>query len=285
MKKPLLTIVSIASIVVLSSAVIMRSTGIAGYTGAPGDSNCTSCHNAGTAVGTTSISATPAFTANQYVPGQTYTINVTCTHQTLSKFGFGCAVLNGTTTAAGNAGTITGISGSSKTLTSGSRKNAVHISTAAGSGTPFTKVFSFQWVAPQSGIAAIYAAGLAVNGNGNDGSGDAMKTDNLILTAASSGTTSTGISEVDAKSSSLSVFPNPSSGQLTIQYQAINNAEVSGMLYSLDGKEVAVLFKRQVSFGIHTDQVSFSDNLPAGAYMLRLVINGRQADQKMVIKY
>ena len=285
MKKHLLIITTLIGVLFVSSAFIIRySTGIAGETGSPGESNCNSCHNAGTPTGTTSISSTPSFSANQYVPGQTYTISITCSHSTLSHFGFGCEVLNGTTSAATNAGAITAVSGSSKVLTSGGRKNATHISTATGTGTPFSKTFDFQWVAPASGTAAIYVAGLAVNNNGNDGSGDAMKAASLILTAATSGTTSTGIQSVDALSSSLTVFPNPSSDEINIQYAIINESVVSASLYNLQGKEIATLFNSKESFGIHTKNVSYPDNIASGIYMLKLSINGKQTDQKMIIK-
>lgn len=285
MKKHLLVITSLIGVLFVSSAFVIRySTGIAGETGSPGESTCTSCHNAGTPTGTTSISSTPSFSANEYVPGQTYTISITCSHSTLSHFGFGCEVLNGTTSAATNAGVITAISGSSKVLTSGGRKNATHISTATGSGTPFSKTFNFQWVAPASGTAAIYVAGLAVNNNGNDGSGDAMKTASMILTAATSGTTSTGIQSMDVLSGSLSVFPNPSSDEINIQYSIVNESVVSASLYNLQGKEMGVLFNSKETFGIHTKNVSYPNDLANGVYMLKLSINGKQTDQKMIIK-
>jgi hypothetical protein len=202
----------------------------------------------------------------------------------LSHFGFGCEVLNGTVSGASNAGVIMAISGSSKVLTSGGRKNATHISTATGTGTPFSKTFNFQWMAPASGTAAIYVAGLAVNNNGNDGSGDAMKTASLVLTASSTGTTSTGIQTMDALSGSLSVFPNPSSDELNIQYALINESVVSASLYDLQGKEVTSLFSSKESFGIHTKQVSYPVHVANGVYMIKLSINGIQTGQKMVIK-
>lgn len=285
MKKNLLLSVSLIGTLLVSSAFIIRySTGIAGRTGSPGESNCTACHNTGTAVGTTSISSTPSFSANQYVPGQTYTVSITCTHATLSHFGFGCEILDGTSSAATNAGVMTGISGSSKLLTSGTRKNATHISTATGTGSPFSKTFNFQWVAPASGTAAIYVAGLAVNNNGNDGSGDAMKTASLVLTAASTGTTSTGVHAIDAISGSLNVFPNPSSNELNVQYSLLNESVVSASLYDLQGKEIATLFKSKEGFGVHTEQVAYPANIAPGVYMLKLSINGALTGQKMLIK-
>jgi hypothetical protein len=71
MKKNLLITISLLGVLFVSSAFIIRySTGIAGETGSPGETNCNACHNAGTAVGTTSISSTPSFSAGQYVPGK-----------------------------------------------------------------------------------------------------------------------------------------------------------------------------------------------------------------------
>lgn len=280
MKKHLIIICSLSAIFLTTSAFIIKySTGIAGRTGSPGESTCSSCHSSGSGVTTTSITGSPAFTGNQYIPGQTYTVSITVASTTLSHFGFDCEILNGTTSSSTNAGTITAISGSSQTMNSGSRKNAVHISTATGSGSPSSKTFNFKWVAPLSGNAVIYTAGLAVNNNGSDGSGDLVKTATLSLTP----NTTTGVTEV-AGITGISVYPNPSKDNLSIDYYLLKDGKVTISLYDLQGKELESMMNETQSAGSHTGQFKYSAAIESGVYFLKIALDQQVIAQRMIIK-
>lgn len=280
MKKNLLIIGALAVVSISTSAfVILKQTGIAGMTGSPGESTCTGCHTPGSAVATTSISGSPAFTGNQYVPGQTYSINITVSSPTLAAFGFGCEVLDGTTAGATNAGVMSGISVSSfsQIKVSGTRNNAVHITTALGLGG--SKTFKFLWVAPSSGPAVIYAAGVAANNNGNDGAGDAVGTASLVLSAGP-----VGVLNLEKNVATLNAYPNPSEDNLTLQYSLINEGNVKATLYNLQGKEVCVLFNSHQNAGSHTKTVIYPNEVSKGVYLVKLFSNGTELVQKMIIK-
>lgn len=280
MKKNLLIISSIAIVGFSSSAfVVMQSNGMAGFTGFAGESNCNSCHS-GSAATTVNISATPAFASNQYVPGQTYTINIQVGSPTLTHFGFGAEVLNGTTSGATNAGTITAIAGSSQTKLSGSRTNAVHNSATMGTGSPSSHTFMFRWVAPQSGNANIFTSAMAVNNNGGN-SGDAVvATMSLGLTPSSS----TGILSLNDVATTISVFPNPSNENLTLQYHLISEGFVNATLYNLQGQKISVLFNDNQNVGFQSKTIIYPQGLEAGVYIVKLSQNGKELAERMLIK-
>ncbi|MGZ3931573.1 MAG: choice-of-anchor V domain-containing protein, partial [Bacteroidia bacterium] len=216
MTNRLFSIPTLSVILVTASAFVrISSGGIVGVTGSPGETNCANCHGGGGGTTVVSITGTPAFSANQYNPGQTYTVNVTVANNSFTKFGFDCEVLTTTNT---NAGSMTTALSGVQFANSGTRKNATQTAPKAGTG---TCTFSFVWVAPASGTAKIFAAGNAVNNDGST-SGDTPGSANLVLTA-----NATGVEDhVAAASHGLSVFPNPVNGDFRMQYTLVSDGKV-----------------------------------------------------------
>lgn len=274
MRKRLPPIAFLSFILLTVSAFVrISSGGIAGVTGSPGETTCANCHSGGGGTTTASISATPAFTGNQYNPGQTYTINVTVTNTSFTKFGFDAEVL---TLSSTNSGTITTALSGVQFLNSGSRKNATHTAPKTGAGG--TATFSFVWVAPASGTTKIFAAGNAVNGDGSTG-GDKAGSASLILTP-----NATGIAENTSHTSHpLSVFPNPVSGDLRMQYTLLGDGKVKAALFDLSGREVEVLFSEYQQTGLHTISATIPEGTAAGLYMLKLSLNGNDYAQHLLI--
>lgn len=252
--------------------IVLNSTGIAGRTGSPGEVTCSGCHGGGSGSTVVAINATPAFTANQYVPGQTYTISIDITNNAFSQFGFGCEILNASNA---NAGTMANGGSGVAFANSGARKNAIH--TAAKSGTGGTS-FTFEWTAPASGNATIYAAGNAVNGNGNT-SGDTPGNTSLALTALG-----TGIEKQSDNKISLNLFPNPSSDEYSLQYNLTEEGNVKVSLFSLSGQELSVLHEERQQTGLHDLSGKLSPNLASGIYFIKLSVNNTVSAQKMLIK-
>lgn len=280
MKKHLIAICSLGTVLIVTSAFVIKySSGIAGKTGSPGESTCGACHYSGAGVTSTSIIGNPAFAGNQYVPGQTYTVSIIVSSTALSHFGFDCEILNGTTSGATNSGNISAISGSSQILNSGSKTNAAHIYTAAGTGSPSSKTFNFQWVAPLSGNAVIYAAGLAVNNDGNSGPGDLVNTATLSLTP----NTNTSINEATGFTA-LNIYPNPSKDNLSIDYYLLKDAEVNISLYDLQGKELWQVVSEPQSTGLHSVKYTYPARVGSGVYFLKLSLNHQEVTQRLIIK-
>lgn len=281
MKPRSIVIVFICVIFITTTAFVLKvSTGKAGFAGNPGSPNCSHCHFNGTGETVTTITSSPSFIGNQYMPNQTYTINVTVSSTTLNHFGFDCVVLNDTLTGAVNSGTVSGISPESQILNTGIRDEAVQVNTAAGIGSPSTKTFVFLWTAPSSGLVAFYASGLAVDNNGTYGNGDLVDTASLILTGASS----TGIKAINEVSTDLIVFPNPSIDQITLEYSLLIGGKAKASIYNLQGKELGLLFNEQQTIGKHTKTVFLPNGISSGFYIIKLNVNGKQIAEKMISK-
>ncbi|GIV28341.1 MAG: hypothetical protein KatS3mg027_2155 [Bacteroidia bacterium] len=262
---------------ILSSAFIIKwSSGIPGRTGSPGETTCTACHGGGTGTTNVSISATPNFSANEYIPGNTYTINVTVTNNSYTKFGFGCEILDPTSNS--NAGTMnTPLTGVQFLTASNGRNNAVHTTPKTGSG---TTTFSFIWTAPTTtNNIVIYAAGNAVNGNGTT-TGDAVGSASLVLTA-----NTTSIKENTANNSML-IFPNPASDFISIHVDYFNTpTDVTLELYDLKGIQHYTLINTKLNYGQNEIKTFLPTEVSNGLYLLKIRSNEKTiASQLFLVK-
>jgi hypothetical protein len=255
-----------------TTAFIISSGGIANTTGSPSEGTCGGCHSGGGGITQVSFSGSPAFIGNQFIPGQTYTVTVTVTNNSFSKFGFDAEILNPSNTNAGNISTaLTGVQ-----IVNTARKNVTHTSAKSGTG---SAAFQFVWVAPTSGTATIYAAGNAIDGTGGTG-GDKPGNSSFVLTA----NTGAGINEATQSGiSGLNVFPNPVRSEFRISYNLLTEAPVRAALYDIMGKEISELNYENQSAGAHTLSAHLPEGLPKGAYFVRLSIEGKQVAQRLII--
>lgn len=273
MKKKLLIISSLSIVFILASAFIIKNTGVGGYVGSPGENTCTQCHGASTAVSGTSIIATPAFTGNQFVPGQTYTIQIGVGCLTLSNFGFACEIINAGNTDAGVMQNPA--AGVQFSVGATGRKNATHL--VKQNGASFT-TFQFQWVAPNTGTARIYAAGNAVNNNGLS-SGDAVSTASLALTAS----TVSAVSEVKANVFGITIYPNPIKSDFNFNYSLMESGMVKVTLHDMHGRELAEIVNENQTNGQHSVKATLPTDISNGVYLMKFSVNGNIAAQRMII--
>jgi len=145
-----------------------------GYTGSPADGrNCSQCHSG--MPQTLPNAITTNIPPSGYVPGDTYTVTVSVSHPTASRFGFQLSPQN-------LSGQLLGqlIATSNETQVTPSKKYIQH--TLAGTGGSGGRSWSFQWVAPPAGTGDVtfYAAINAANGNGNT-SGDQIFLSSLTV--------------------------------------------------------------------------------------------------------
>ncbi|MFM9985833.1 MAG: choice-of-anchor V domain-containing protein, partial [Flavobacteriales bacterium] len=160
--------------------------GRAGHNGSPGEMTCakSTCHTSFTlnsGPGSVSINAV-GMTNWHYVPGQTYTIEVTVAQTNFGLFGFGFEALLG---SGANAGTLTpGLDNHAlnATVLGNSRKTITHDLDDGLS--PNSHTFTFTWLAPATAVpVTFYAAGNAANDNNSD-QGDYIYTTSQALTPA-----------------------------------------------------------------------------------------------------
>ncbi len=256
MKRIILSAVSIL-VFLGSTGFVLFSNGIYNVTGSPGEGTCANCHSGGTGTTQINISASPAFTANQYVPGQTYTISIAINNTGATKFGFDAEILNAQDN---DAGTITaGLSGVQIMASAGARTNAYHSAPKLGTG---SSTFQFVWVAPVSGQATLY---VSVNAVGSSDFGAPANT-SLVLSASPNSVVKWEGSEM----SNLSVFPNPATNEMNVHYYLNDNERIKATLIDLKGNPVSELFEGACSRGPQQIKINLPEGLAKGFYFLKL---------------
>lgn len=146
-----------------------------GRTGAPGETTCTSCHTQSAGNGQIAIIA-----PSNYVPGQTYQIQIqeTTADQSRTNWGFETTSLAGTVMAGTYANTT-----SNTRIRAGATKSYV-TQTTAGTypGQTASATWNFSWTAPATDVGAVtfYAAGLLGDNDGGDG-GDRTVTTSTVI--------------------------------------------------------------------------------------------------------
>ncbi len=274
MKKSTIVILSSSALLFVGSAFkVLNSSGKDGFSGGPGETTCGTCHgNNGGA--STLILSTPIFSANTYIPGQTYTITVRVANGSLTNFGFGCTIINSSNT---DAGTMQNPASNTKFVVAASngRKNATH-NNMFNAGTATQGNFTFEWVAPSSGQVRIFAAGNAVNANSGTG-GDLVSSTSMTLNAAAA----SSIKE-NLPVSALSIFQNPAFGSLNLSYFKSTSDDLSLSIYDLNGKEVFAKNLTNQQVGQVENSVKLND-LAAGAYFVGLKNNSTVVAKKLVV--
>jgi hypothetical protein len=269
MKKTVLTISSVTIIAGMVFTNITTShsnpTGApAGVTGSPSDgATCfqSSCHNgAPTAQAGMITSNIPTC---GYTPGTTYTITASITGN--NKKGFEVSPQ----TAAGNfAGTLIAGTGS-HTLSSG---HYITHSNFVGSSTS-TATWNFQWTAPVTGTGTVTFYGAFAN------SKSTTKTSSLAVSECATG--------LDEKTiaSSLSVYPNPATNNLNIDFYNNTSQTVEVTLVSIEGKKSFTIAKGLMNVGNqHYSLENIHSNLDAGIYFLRIINSDANHFQRVVIQ-
>src|ERR1700758_4492961 len=106
MKKLIFISVIVVVAITQIASITLHSNGIAGYNNSPGEITCTSCHVTyplNSPGGNVTISA-PTCSNYNYIPGQTYTVNVKIARAGIYLFGFSFEALD---SIGANAGTLT----------------------------------------------------------------------------------------------------------------------------------------------------------------------------------
>jgi hypothetical protein len=223
----------------------------------------------------------PALTGT-YNPDSTYIITVTVTQTGMTKFGFDFEALLGGDTL--NAGTLAIMTDSTNDqimqyteLNDTNLNDVTH--TLAGITGVGTKSFSFLWTAPATGAGAVtfFVAGLA-NNTISSKLGAYVYTDSLVLIQST-----VGIAEKAAKNFNLSVFPNPTSENLNVQFSLKGISSVNMDMLDINGSKVADLISENGMNGVINKTFDVS-TLAKGIYFVRLNINGESTIQKIVVE-
>jgi Secretion system C-terminal sorting domain len=280
--KSKLTLTILLSLVLISASsfVFISNSGIAAQTGSPGEATCSNCHGGGSSSASAiTISSTPSFSNNEYVPGTTYTIEITVSASGFSKFGFGCEILNASNANAGLIQTAgPGVKFLNVNVQGTQRKNAVHTTGKLNSG---SATFTFEWVASQTGAVTIYAAGNAANGN-NSTTGDLPIAPISLALQAEVPIDPVGIKETNLLLGEMSIYPQPSNGISNLSYVLKQPGLVEISICDLSGKELQGVYEGKQDQGPHLKLIN-TEGLRAGVYFLKLSVEGQQLSQKLFL--
>ncbi|MBK7964601.1 MAG: hypothetical protein IPK10_04405 [Bacteroidetes bacterium] len=281
MKKVKLGALSVIAIIISTAFGILSDNGKAGYTGSPGELKCDDCHstygNSNTGPG--SIYVTSSMSNWQYVPGQTYTVNVIVKQTGKPLFGVGFEALTSTNANAGSL-VITNTAKTqtkTKTVSGITRNNVVHQQN--GGLQNDSMIFTFNWVAPTSNLGNItfYFAGIAANNNGNEDN-DYVYHSTKVVSPAST----TAINENVNTLKSFKAFLN-SEGRIAIEFYStqvdqprVNVFDMNGRLISSEMIGVCPSGEVKSSIGIPAD-------LKSGNYMISILSNNQKLNSKLFI--
>ncbi|MBL7923373.1 MAG: hypothetical protein JNL88_04155 [Bacteroidia bacterium] len=269
MKKNLILLTALAGVLLITAFDILSDNGKAGYTGSANELLCNDCHNTfGTSnSGSGSITVSSTMTNWQYVPGQTYTVNVKVKHTGRPLFGFGLEALSATNA---NAGTIqitntTKTQIKTKSVNGVIRNNVVH--QFNGGLQADSAVFSFNWTAPATNIGNVtfYFAGVAANSNGDE-FGDYVYNSTKLVTPASM----TGLGETSAAAAPLKAWQDRS-GTIFLSYTAGEPARPHIYLYDLNGRLLMSRVADQEVNGKAQLQVDRPLGMEEGIYLINVL--------------
>jgi hypothetical protein len=253
MKKQVLSLVAFATAAFLvfdaQTASTYSTTPPAAHTGAMAESTCgkSSCHNVGANIGGGSLNVvyTPVVGAStNYTPGSAAAFfSVVVQDATNLRNGFEMVALDA---AGNNAGTFTAMATALPTqIQSSGGKSYISHQNVSTPGLTTGSTFQFSWTAPATNVGDItfYTAAIAGNNNGND-NGDELYTNSLTITPF--------ISSINDNTIMASVYPNPTSDNLTIT--TADNVEMV-KIFSIAGVEVSTV--------ANTNQINVSNLAPA----------------------
>ncbi len=152
-----------------------------------GAGSCSSgggCHSGGTATPVFTLTSSPAFTSNTYVPGTTYTITVKLTGY--PKFGFDIEMLNGTLATSTATGTFSALT-NCQIVPAGTYPKSITQTAPIATASSAT----YSWVAPASGTVYIYGDGNGVNGTGSTSGDKAVLFTQVLMPCAGATTPGT----------------------------------------------------------------------------------------------
>lgn len=264
---------------------ILDDTGRAGRTGSPSEQTCVGCHTGSVindGVGSVVITS-PDLTNWEYMPGDTYNIEVTVSRTGALLFGFGLECLTNVSVPQ-NAGVLLVTNSTqtqilSATVNTVSRKNMTHKLNSGLAND--TKTFSFKWIAPATNVGNVtfYCAGNAANNNGAKTGDHIYTTSQLVVPAFGA-----GIPESGETNDGFSFFPNPTNGNIFVHFAAPAGENVTFTLYALDGKIAGPQYTFRGDGNMQTSSVELPADLAPGIYLLKMENGDKVAVKKVTVQ-
>jgi Secretion system C-terminal sorting domain/Reeler domain len=239
----------------------------AGHSGAPGEVNCTGCHGGTPNTGSGSLLFDLGGGTNDYTPGQTYTATVKLSQTEVNKFGFQVIALKDSNDSFIGSYTLTDPT-NTRIINGSVGKKYVGTTRCGSDAASLGSIqWSFDWTAPSTnqGTITFYLSSLATNHN-NSTTGDDTYIKTLKLSPKS-----TGIYPLSVIESSFQVYPNPTSGNVTLQYELEHRTFVKISIQDLEGRELDVISSGIQSNGKHSYVLDLiKKGYTSGTYIIKM---------------
>jgi PKD repeat protein len=166
-----------------------------------------------------------------------------------------------------------------KTWTVRYSKTGTALSTSSNTGSPFTPTNTNQWreetVSIPSSIANKPNVRLKfafTSGGGN----------NLYLDDINISNPTGNIDLAVADNLGLTVFPNPSAGDITFYFNLLAKAKTDIRLYDVVGKEILPVFTGNLQSGYNQFTVNRAQVPSAGVYLLQVMVDGNRFTKRII---
>lgn len=237
-------------------------------TGAPGENNCTQCHTGTTQSAAGTITYNYSGAMNEYLPGQTYTIDLSIAAG--PKNGFQMTILDGSDMA---AGTFTAGTGSATTTANGREYIRHTMSTGVTS-------WSFDWTAPATdmGDLTVYYAFAESNQSGST-AGETIYLGQETISISSS----VGMTKYEQLKHDFNAYYDYQSKEVVVNYQPIDQSKIVVNFQDLSGRLIQQIDLGQKGPGAQQEKIDVSRFNNEGIYIVSVFVDNYVLNQKIFI--
>lgn len=244
-----------------------------GRTGAPGETNCTSCHNSGSAQDGSFVNELVLNSGGtEYAAGETESMTLTLTDDA-AKNGFQLVALNNSSEMAGTF-TITDNT-NTKFVVNGllSRDYVTHTS----NGTALNS-WTFDWETPvEGGTVTFYVATNKTNSSATN-QGDVIYLSQHTFTAPDV----SGIKE-EVFADELEVLYAPNKNAIIADFKISNASDISFNVVGLDGKSIYFKNINHFAPGEYSEMLRLPSDIREGIYITTVFIDNTPISKKIFI--
>lgn len=256
-----------------------------GFTGAPGEQTCANsgCHAGSLTANATDItvlSVSNPSLSNGYAASTQYSLAVNAGSAALYGFSLTAVTSNGNGT-----GTFALVSTGNTSLANGANNKQYvgHLNAVSNNA------WTFKWTSPATNTDSVffYLAVNQANDNGA-GTGDNIRLRTYVATSNSFGpyiTGGTGIQNLDALANGeITVFPNPVSDKLNLNFNLTETKNVVAGIYNLNGQLVKPLMSEELSWGEHDRNFNVAGEMSTGIYLVKFTVGSNDYFKKIVVE-
>lgn len=212
-----------------------------------------------------------------YTPGITYTISATVGREGRVKFGFQITPQN-------EQGMFLGtlINTNTDTQLNSANQGYVNHTSSGTSGITGTKTWTFNWTAPVAGSGPVtFYGAFNITNNNNANTGDDIFLSRLTVKEAIA--TSVFSRNANTNANEISLFPNPSTEVINLEYLVQKENAVDITIVSMNGIVTPIFNSKNHRIGKYTLPINI-ENFNPGIYFIKITIGNATSTERFVIQ-